>query len=331
MAIRNVSLAQWLNPVRSRIAGIAESGKSWRPLLSRVSVGVFGAENWCNQSADVCGSGGVSYGPRSIQRRCQSGIARAGTSVLTASRVETGSSYVRVMGPGKGDANLAGIGHLLVFDEFFEFPNSTGLRLRDPNTLLESVIYYCDESSAVGLGEFNDAEEFRPRHGVHLYFKSNLRSMNQEATSGGLAMHDGDSCVLETGGSLVLPVIDHVRDASSIDPTIIDNVAAVRVIAGNFGNVSVGPPLHDFIMLDVRMRPGSEMSLPLDPRFGVIIYILEGVGIFEPNRFEEDERPFYQNEGHGLYIPSSQKQASTTIRTHEWSQLRFILVGAPTV
>lgn len=142
---------------------------------------------------------------------------------------------------------LAGIGHLLVFDEFFEFPNSTGLRLRDPNTLLESVIYYCDESSAVGLGEFNDAEEFRPRHGVHLYFKSNLRSMNQEATSGGLAMHDGDSCVLETGGSLVLPVIDHVRDASSIDPTIIDNVAAVRVIAGNFGNVSVGPPLHDFV------------------------------------------------------------------------------------
>ena len=57
---------------------------------------------------------------------------------------------------------------------------------------------------------------------------------------------------------------------------------------------------------------------------------VQGVGIFEPNRFEEDKAPFYQNEGHGLYIPPSQTQASTTIRTHEWSQLRFILVGAPT-
>ena len=28
---------------------------------------------------------------------------RAGTSVLTASRVEEGSGYVRVMGPGKAD------------------------------------------------------------------------------------------------------------------------------------------------------------------------------------------------------------------------------------
>lgn len=29
------------------------------------------------------------------------------------------------------------------------------------------------------------------------------------------------------------------------------------------------------VMLDVQMRPGSEMSLPLDPSFGVVIYILE--------------------------------------------------------
>jgi len=29
------------------------------------------------------------------------------------------------------------------------------------------------------------------------------------------------------------------------------------------------------VMLDVQMRPGSEISLPLDPSFGVVIYILE--------------------------------------------------------
>lgn len=262
--------------------------------------------------------GGVRFGIRS-----RVGVVRAGTSVLTASRVEEGSAYVRVMGPGKSDVN--GIGRLLVLDEFFEFPDSSGLRLRDPSTLLESVTYYCDESSSsLELGDFGEVEGLQPRHGVHLYLKSNMRSMSQEGSS------RGESCVVETGGSLVFPVVDHVRDAASIAPTTVDDVAVVRVVAGTFANVSAGPPLHDFVMLDVQMRPGSEMSLPLDPSFGVLIYILEGVGIFEPNRFEEDKAPFYQNEGHGLYIPPSQKQASTAIRTHEWSRLRFILVGAPT-
>jgi hypothetical protein len=44
--------------------------------------------------------GGVSFGIRS-----RVGVVRAGTSVLTASRVEEGSAYVRVMGPGKSDVN----------------------------------------------------------------------------------------------------------------------------------------------------------------------------------------------------------------------------------
>ena len=144
------------------------------------------------------------------------------------------------------------------------------------------------------------------------------------------------------------------------------------------------------VMLDVQVRPGSEISIPLHPSFGTLIYVLEvncyllfekhffwfnikpsdllqailcflqrqastahwmwvcnwtgmsltvycvymqGVGIFEPNRFQEDTTPFYQNEGHGLYIPPSPTTSSTIaeavrIRTHEWSHLRFILLGA---
>jgi hypothetical protein len=35
-------------------------------------------------------------------------------------------------------------------------------------------------------------------------------------------------------------------------------------------------------MLDVQMRPGSEMSLPLDSSFGVLIYILEVTSVFFP-------------------------------------------------
>lgn len=133
---------------------------------------------------------------------------------------------------------LAGIGRLLAFDEFFEFPNATGLPLRDADVLLESVIYYCDEPSPASSLELEDFEGFRPRHGVHLYLKSNMRSMNQGSN---------EPCVAETGGSLVVPVIDHVRDASSIVPTTVHDGAAVRVIAGSFGDVSIGPPLQDFV------------------------------------------------------------------------------------
>lgn len=35
-------------------------------------------------------------------------------------------------------------------------------------------------------------------------------------------------------------------------------------------------------MLDVQMRPGSEMSLPLDSSFGVLIYILEVIASTAP-------------------------------------------------
>lgn len=133
---------------------------------------------------------------------------------------------------------LAGIGRLLVFDEFFEFPNATGISMSDPDVLLESVIYYCYESSPASLEEF---EGFQPRHGVHLFLRSNMRSMNEAASSGRT-----EPCAVATGGSLVLPVIDHVRDASSIEPTNVHG-AAVRVIAGSFGGVSAGPPLQDFV------------------------------------------------------------------------------------
>lgn len=142
------------------------------------------------------------------------------------------------------EVQLAGIGRVLAFDEFFEFPNAAGVQLRDPEALLESVIYYCDEPSSnseLDVEEFSDVEGFRPRHGVHLYLKSSMRAMKSEASSG------SPDVPVQTGGSLVVPFIDHVRDVSSIVPTTVDDVATVRVIAGSFGGVSIGPPLQDFV------------------------------------------------------------------------------------
>lgn len=90
------------------------------------------------------------------------------------------------------------------------------------------------------------------------------------------------------------------------------------------------------LMLDISMRPGSAETFPLLASFGIVVYILEGVGIFQSTRFAEDPTSFYQNEGHGLYIPtrSMDEEGSSTddflhVRTHELSHLRFLLLGAP--
>jgi len=48
-------------------------------------------------------NGSVGIGAGKFVQRPRIGVVRAGTSVLTASRVEGGSGFVRVMGPGQAD------------------------------------------------------------------------------------------------------------------------------------------------------------------------------------------------------------------------------------
>ncbi|CAK9234816.1 unnamed protein product [Sphagnum troendelagicum] len=277
--------------------------------------------------------------------------ARAsGISLLTASRVADGSEFVRIVGgggggSGAGAAGVHGVGKLLVLDEFFKSPNtSSGIHMRrDSDSLLETLIYYCDdepssspESSSssssssdsdhsneeVELEEEEDAQ-CEPRHGVQLYMESSMHSLKQQQEA-------------PNPKSLVFPTISHAREVSAMTSVSLEGGALVRVVAGTFSRVSIPPPLHDFLMLDISMRPGSAETFPLLASFGIVVYILEGVGIFQSTRFAEDPTSFYQNEGHGLYIPtrSMDEEGSSTddllhVRTHELSHLRFLLLGAP--
>ncbi|CAM6033641.1 unnamed protein product [Sphagnum compactum] len=277
--------------------------------------------------------------------------ARAsGISLLTASRVAEGSEFVRIVGGGGGSgagagaADVHGVGKLLVLDEFFKSPNtSSGIHLRrDSDSLLETLIYYCDHepssspSSSSSSSSSSDSDhsneevvveeegaECEPRHGVQLYMESSMHSLKQQQEA-------------PNPKSLVFPTISHAREVSAMTSVSLEGGAAVRVVAGTFSRVSIPPPLHDFLMLDISMRPGSAETFPLLASFGIVVYILEGVGIFQSTRFCEDPTSFYQNEGHGLYIPTrsmDEEGASTDdllhVRTHELSHLRFLLLGAP--
>lgn len=170
-------------------------------------------------------------------------------NLLIATWVLFSLLYCNLLSSLTWELQLAGIGRLLVLDEFFEFPNVNGLLVPDANTLLESLIYYFDEpspleledfsSSILDLESFSEVESFRPRHGIHLYLRSNLLSMNQGQRE--------DSQKFENGGSLVMPMITHVREASTIRPINLEGGAGVRVIAGDFSGISTPPPLEDFV------------------------------------------------------------------------------------
>jgi hypothetical protein len=108
------------------------------------------------------------------------------------------------------------VGKLLVLDEFFKSPNtSSGIHMRrDSDSLLETLIYYCDdepssspESSSssssdsdhsneeVELEEEEDAQ-CEPRHGVQLYMESSMHSLKQQQEA-------------PNPKSLVFPTISH--------------------------------------------------------------------------------------------------------------------------
>ena len=55
----------------------------------------------------------------------------------------------------------------------------------------------------------------------------------------------------------------------------------VRVVAGVCAGVGAAPPLnHGVTLLDVSMRPGETVQLPVDLTQGVLLYVLEGVALF---------------------------------------------------
>lgn len=157
---------------------------------------------------------------------------------------------------------LSAVGRLLAFDEFFEYPTTNGLLLRDSDTLLESLIYYCDDPEPSEIESYDEAQSlnFGPRHGVHLYLKSNMLSMMEASqsvksapkNSGSSFQIEGLSVVSETPAnveSLVPPMITHVREASTVPLLSLDGGAGVRVVAGKFSNITTPPPLQDFVSI----------------------------------------------------------------------------------
>ncbi len=146
------------------------------------------------------------------------------------------------------------MGKLLVLDEFFKSPNtSSGIHVRrDSDSLLETLIYYCDDepssspSSSSLSSSSSDSDrsneeveeeedaECEPRHGVQLYMESSMHSLKQQQEA-------------PNPKSLVFPTISHAREVSAMPSVSLEGGAAVRVVAGTFSRVSIPPPLHDFV------------------------------------------------------------------------------------
>lgn len=67
-------------------------------------------------------------------------------------------------------------------------------------------------------------------------------------------------------------------------PTVQLKDGTVRILAGTFGGASGTEPQHVKVtMLDIRLNPGKPFTMPVDDAATVLVYTLEGEGLFGPD------------------------------------------------
>ncbi|KAI5080517.1 hypothetical protein GOP47_0003700 [Adiantum capillus-veneris] len=188
-------------------------------------------------------------------------------AVFTASRLN--ASTLRIIGPGS-NFTTGGLGCLLTVDEFFEHQFH---QHEEPPHQAESLTYFLDVENG--------------KHGIQVLFHSRKKIVADPDAKSDLLQPSLPSTYIKDAGSVETLFLDSDRDKGG---------AKVRVVAGQYESVPTSVP-ENFVFLDVMMRPGSMTEIPVQASHGLVIYILEGVGII--NR-DPSYRPFYENEGHGI-------------------------------
>jgi len=241
-----------------------------------------------------------------LRRVCVAGQPSQSFS-YTAKRVSADS--VRVMGEGTDGPSRIGTGFTL--DEFFVSPKPCET---------DCVIYFPkeqDSSFRVGSDQ--------PRYGFQLSLENMFKSMP---------------------GAPPMPPLRHVRGMQNCPLATLKATASdvtARVVMGSFAGVTAPPPLSKGVtMLDIEMSAEEEVLLPLDCRRGILVYVLEGVAMFDSAWQKETN---YTNEGHVLWFPPVMVEEVETsraspdaentnmshpvplrVRTHPCSTVRFALL-----
>eukprot|EP00250_Pteridium_aquilinum_P012316 c20651_g1_i1 orf=91-1014(-) len=232
-------------------------------------------------------------------------------AVFTASRLST--SVLRIIGPGSNFIT-SGLGSLLAVDEFFVHPYHQQQNSVGPYQA-KSLTYFLEENLEHDVTEGRESKSVR--HGIEVLFET--------CKKGGADGYAESKCMN------LLPLSAQVREAASVETLFLESGdgkggAKVRVVAGQYDTVLTSVQ-ENFVLLDVLMRPGSVAKIPVHPSHGLIIYILEGVGIF--NR-DASCRPFYENEGHGIWFPplSDDKISGKLlhVQCHLCSSLRVLVL-----
>ncbi|KAH7424465.1 hypothetical protein KP509_11G010000 [Ceratopteris richardii] len=160
----------------------------------------------------------------------------------------------------------------------------------------------------------NERESPSVKHGIRVLFQTSKKGApDHYAINNSLKPSLPDSCVID-GGSLETYFLESGNGKGGVE---------IRVAAGQY-NLMLKSMEGEFILLDGMMRPGSVAEIPFDPCHGLVIYILEGVGIFKR---QPSFRQFYENEGHGIWFPplnNNDLGCVLHVTCHMWSSLRFL-------
>jgi len=219
-------------------------------------------------------------------------VAESGPQNVSYTVKRISEDSVRVMGDGTDGPSRIGTSFCL--DEFFVVPKPCEN---------DCVIYFPKDSGT----------DSQPRYGFQLSIDSILKPMP---------------------GAPPFPPLQHVRSIQDVPKTTLKTKASdvsVRVVTGSFAGVSAPPPLTSGVtMLDIEMGPEDEVLLPVDSRRGVLVYVLEGVAMFDTAMQDVTN---YTNEGHAIYYwqPINEDPDASPVplrvRTHPCSTVQFILLA----
>lgn len=206
---------------------------------------------------------------------------------------------------------LAGLGSLLAFDEFFVHPYHQEENSVGPHQAV-CLTYLLEEKLEDDIDE--ESEDNSVKHGIRVFFQTCKKT--------GVGVYESMK---------VLPLSPLTSKAGSVETLFLgssnnEGGAKVRVVAGQYESVST-PVQENFVLLDIVMRPGAAAKIPVNSSHALIIYILEGVGIIKR---DASVRPFYENEGHGIWFPPVlEKKLEGNylhVTCHLWSSLRLLVL-----
>ncbi len=87
------------------------------------------------------------------------------------------------------------------------------------------------------------------------------------------------------------PLQDCLCITNEINGNVKQNRGTVKIITGNFGKIKrIDSEYIKTLIMDIKLNPQKQLSIPVEEKYTILIYILEGNGFFGPGMRKADKK-----------------------------------------